>query len=168
MDEAEVRLEAGLAALGVAVEDLELLVLTHQHDDHVGLAAELERRSGAEVAGTAKLAVYLAELDASMEADDDYAVALMRHHGVTPGTIATLGEVSRAYRRLAGEAVTLGRIVEEGGELEAGGRHWRVAERPGHSPTDTVLAGDGLMLAGDHLLEKISSNPIAHWPVGAP
>jgi glyoxylase-like metal-dependent hydrolase (beta-lactamase superfamily II) len=29
-----------------------------------------------------------------------------------------------------------------------------------------VLAGDGLLLAGDHLLEKISSNPIAHAPVG--
>ena len=28
---------------------------------------------------------YLADLDASMEADDDYAVALMRRHGVTPG-----------------------------------------------------------------------------------
>ena len=168
MEEAEVRLEAGLTALGVAVEDLELLVLTHQHDDHVGLAAELARRSGAEVAGTARLAAYLADLDASLEADDDYAVALMRRHGVTPGTIATLGEVSRAYRRFAGEAVTVGRILEEGGELEGGGRRWRVAERPGHSPTDTVLAGDGLLLAGDHLLEKISSNPIAHWPVGEP
>ena len=41
-------------------------------------------------------------------------------------------------------------------------------ERPGHSPTDTVLAGDGLLLAGDHLLERISSNPIAHAPIGAP
>ncbi len=38
MEETEARLEAGLAALGVAVEDLELIVLTHQHDDHVGLA----------------------------------------------------------------------------------------------------------------------------------
>ena len=168
MEESEARLEAGLAALGVAVEDLDLLVLTHQHDDHVGLAAELARRSGAEVAGTAKLAAYLGDLDESLEADDDYAVALMRRHGVTPGTIATLGEVSRAYRRYAGEAVAVGRLLEDGGELEAGGRRWRVAERPGHSPTDTVLATDGILLAGDHLLEKISSNPIAHWPVGAP
>ena len=168
MEETEARLEEGLAAHGVAVEDLELLVLTHQHDDHVGLAAELARRSGAEVAGTAKLAAYLADLDESMEADDAYAVALMRRHGVAPGTIATLGDVSRAYRRYAGEAVAPGRILEAGGELEAGGRWWRVAERPGHSPTDTVLAGDGLVLAGDHLLEKISSNPIAHWPVGGP
>jgi glyoxylase-like metal-dependent hydrolase (beta-lactamase superfamily II) len=167
MEETEARLEAGLAALGVAVEDLELLVLTHQHDDHVGLAAELARRSGAEVAGTARLARYLGALDASMEADDDYAVALMRRHGVSPGTIATLGEVSRAYRRFAGAAVPVGRILEPGGELEAGGRRWTVAERPGHSPTDTVLAADGLLLAGDHLLEKISSNPIAHVPIGA-
>jgi len=168
MEESEARLEAGLAALGVAVEDLELLVLTHQHDDHVGLAAELARRSGAEVAGAAKLAAYLGDLDESLEADDDYAVALMRRHGVAPGTIATLGEVSRAYRRYAGEAVAVGCVLEDGGELEAGGRRWRVAERPGHSPTDTVLATDGILLAGDHLLEKISSNPIAHWPVGAP
>src|SRR5690349_13930399 len=168
MEESVARLEAGLAEVGVAVEDLELLVLTHQHDDHVGLAAEIARRSGAEVAGTARLAAYLGDLDASLEADDDYAVALMRRHGVTPGTIATLGEVSRAYRRFAGEAVAMTRELSDGGELEAGGRRWRIAERPGHSPTDTVLATAGLLLAGDHLLEKISSNPIAHWPVGAP
>ncbi len=31
-----------------------------------------------------------------------------------------------------------------------------------------MLAADGLLLAGDHLLEKISSNPIAHVPVGVP
>ena len=167
MEEAEARLEAGLAALGVAVEDIELLVLTHQHDDHVGLAGELARRSGAEVAGTERLARYLADVGASLEADDAYAVALMRRHGVSPGTIETLGEVSRAYRRFAGTDVRLGRILRDGGELVAGGRTWRVAERPGHSPTDTVLAADGLLLAGDHLLENISSNPIAHVPPGA-
>jgi glyoxylase-like metal-dependent hydrolase (beta-lactamase superfamily II) len=166
MDEAAARLDEGLAALGVAVEDLELLVLTHQHDDHVGLAAEIARRSGAEVAGTERLARYLRDIDASMEADDAYAVALMRRHGVRPGTIATLGEVSRAYRRFAGADVAVGRVIADGGELEAGGRRWRVAERPGHSPTDTTLAAGGLLLAGDHLLERISSNPIAHAPVG--
>ena len=58
------------------------------------------------------------------------------------------------------------RVIEDGGELVAGGRTWRVRERPGHSPTDTVLASDGLLVAGDHLLEKISSNPIAHVPIG--
>jgi glyoxylase-like metal-dependent hydrolase (beta-lactamase superfamily II) len=167
MEEAAARLDEGLAALGVAVEDLEQLVLTHQHDDHVGLAAEIVRRSGAEVAGTERLARYLRDIRASMEADDAYAVALMRRHGVRRATIETLGEVSRAYRRFAGEDVRVSRVIADGGELEAGGRRWRVAERPGHSPTDTTLAADGLLLAGDHLLERISSNPIAHAPIGA-
>jgi glyoxylase-like metal-dependent hydrolase (beta-lactamase superfamily II) len=166
MEETEARLEAGLAALGVAVEDLELIVLTHQHDDHVGLAGELARRSGADVAGTAALAAFMADTDASMDADDAYSVALMRRHGVTEKTVETLHGISRAFRRFVGDAA-VERIVADGDELVAGGRTWQVRERPGHSPTDTVLASDGLLLAGDHLLEKISSNPIAHVPIGA-
>jgi glyoxylase-like metal-dependent hydrolase (beta-lactamase superfamily II) len=166
MEETEARLEHGLAEHGVAVEDLELIVLTHQHDDHVGLAGELQRRSGAELAGTAKLAAFMADTDASMEADDAYAVALMRRHGVTERTVQTLDGISRAFRRYVSSA-PVDRILGAGEELTAGGRRWRVHERPGHSPTDTVLATDGLLLAGDHLLEHISSNPIAHLPIGA-
>ena len=146
MDENEARMEAGLAAAGVRVEDLELIVLTHQHDDHAGAAAELRRRSGAAVAGTAALASYLADTEASMDADDGYSVALMRRHGVTERTVATLAGISRAYRQYI-EDVVVDRIVAAGDELEAGGRRWQVRERPGHSPTDTVLAsapgGDG-------------------------
>ena len=166
MEEAEARLEQGLAAHGVAVEDIELIVLTHQHDDHVGLAGELRRRSGAELAGSAGLAAFLADVGASMDADDAYAVALMRRHGVSERTVQTLGGISRAFRRYAGSA-QVDRVLEDGAELVAGGRAWQVHERPGHSPTDTVLAGDGMLLAGDHLLERISSNPIAHAPIGA-
>jgi glyoxylase-like metal-dependent hydrolase (beta-lactamase superfamily II) len=165
MDETEARLEAGLAALGLAVEDLELLVLTHQHDDHVGLAGELARRSGAEVAALAPLATFLADTEASLETDDAYSVALMRRHGVTGKTVETLAGISRAYRRFVADApVTT--LLAEGDELIAGGRTWHVHGRPGHSPTDTVLAGDRMVIAGDHLLERISSNPIAHVPIG--
>ena len=166
MEETEARLEQGLAQHGVAVEDLELIVITHQHDDHAGLAGELRRRSGAELAGTAKLAAYLADAEASMDADDAYALALMRRHGVTERTVQTLDGISRAFRRYVASA-QVDRVLAEGDEIAAGGRHWRVHERPGHSPTDTVLASDGLLLGGDHLLERISSNPIAHVPVGA-
>jgi glyoxylase-like metal-dependent hydrolase (beta-lactamase superfamily II) len=166
MEETEARLDEGLAALGVTVEDLELLILTHQHDDHVGLAGELVRRSGADVAGTAALATFMAHTAASMDADDDYSVALMRRHGVTEKTVETLHGISRAFRKFVGDAAVT-RVIGDGDELIAGGRAWRVRERPGHSPTDTVLASDGALIAGDHLLERISSNPIAHVPIGA-
>ena len=48
-------LEQALAAHGRKVEDLELIVITHQHLDHQGLAQILARRSGAEVAALDKL-----------------------------------------------------------------------------------------------------------------
>ena len=53
-------LEQALHARGHAVEDIELLVITHQHMDHFGLASILARRSGAEVAALEPLAGYLA------------------------------------------------------------------------------------------------------------
>lgn len=167
MEETETALDAALAARGARVEDLELIVLTHQHDDHVGLAAELRRRSGAGVAGTAALARHLADVDASQDADDAYAVALMRRHGVTERTVETLRRITAAFRRYVA-SVEVTRVLGAGDALVAGGRAWAVRERPGHSPTDTVFAADGLLLAGDHVLERISSNPIAHVPVGAP
>jgi glyoxylase-like metal-dependent hydrolase (beta-lactamase superfamily II) len=49
-------LEQALARHGHAVEDLELLIVTHQHIDHFGLASVLARRSGAEVAALDVLA----------------------------------------------------------------------------------------------------------------
>ena len=42
-------LEAALAEHGRRIEDLERIVLTHQHIDHIGLAQILAERSGAEV-----------------------------------------------------------------------------------------------------------------------
>ncbi len=166
MEEAEAFLDTALAERGVAVEDLELLVLTHQHADHVGNAARLQERSGAAVAATPRLAAYLADIERSLEADDAYAVALLRRHGVGERTIAALNGVVLAFRGFT-RGVEVTQSLEPGGELFAGGRTWAIAERPGHSPTDTVLRTEGLLLSGDHLLEKISSNPIAHVTVGA-
>ena len=118
------------------------------------------------MAATPRLAAYLADIERSVEDDDAYAVALLRRHGVAGGTIETLNRIVRAVRRST-DGVTVPRVLEPGSELVAGGRTWTIAERPGHSPTDTVLRTEGQLLSGDHLLEKISSNPIAHVPVGA-
>jgi glyoxylase-like metal-dependent hydrolase (beta-lactamase superfamily II) len=53
-------LEAGLAEHGRRVEDLERLVVTHQHIDHIGLTQILADRSGAEVCSLDALAPWLA------------------------------------------------------------------------------------------------------------
>ena len=165
-DKTRAALDAGLAGLGLRVEDVELVVLTHQHHDHVGLAAEIARRSGARVAATPLLATYLGAYEHAADRDDAYAVAMMRRHGVDADARQTLDDISRSFRRYS-EGVTVDAVVGDGEEIVAGGRTFTAFERPGHSPTDTVFLdeADGVLLGGDHLLERISSNPIAHVPI---
>jgi glyoxylase-like metal-dependent hydrolase (beta-lactamase superfamily II) len=165
--ETEAALEAGLARLGHRIEDLELLFLSHQHPDHVGLAATVQRRSGAEVAALDGLARYLADVPASIDLDDDYAAALMRRHGTDDATIDLLRHRATANRAFTG-SVAVDRVLCDGAALTAGGRRWVVASRPGHSPTDTTLRSeDGeVLIGGDHVLESISSNPMAHAAIG--
>jgi glyoxylase-like metal-dependent hydrolase (beta-lactamase superfamily II) len=164
-DKTAAALDAGLAGLGLRVEDVELVVLTHQHHDHVGLAAEVRERSGARVAGTARLAAYLADFDRAMDRDDAYAVAMMVRHGIDADTRETLNQVSRGFRHYS-SGVALDAVVSDGDGLVAGGRTLRVFERPGHSPTDTVFfdAERRLLLGADHLLAHISSNPLITRP----
>src|SRR5215208_7620380 len=75
-------LEQGLQREGLRVEDIEVLLATHHHLDHVGLAATIQRRSGATVAVLDRVANYAARYPAEIEEDRRFARALMAHHGV--------------------------------------------------------------------------------------
>jgi glyoxylase-like metal-dependent hydrolase (beta-lactamase superfamily II) len=154
-------LEQALAAHGHRVEDLGLIVLTHQHLDHLGLASILARRSGADVAALDKLAPLVERYAESNDADDEFAEAIMLRHGLSPDVVTALRSVSRAFRAW-GASVQVTRPLHDGGTLELRDRTLRVLHRPGHSPTDTVLWDEQrqVMLAGDHLIKHISSNPI--------
>src|SRR3954451_14189170 len=71
-------LEEGLGALGLRVEDIELVLATHHHVDHIGLAATIQRRSGATVAVLGALADYARRHDEEVEEDRRFSHALMR------------------------------------------------------------------------------------------
>lgn len=161
-------LELSLAARGHAVEDIELLVITHQHVDHFGLAAALARRSGAEVAALAPLAPYLGEFEAATELDDRFAQRVMGRHGIPPDVVAALRAVSASFRTW-GAAVEVTAPVHDGEALRLRDRTLRVLHRPGHSPSDTVFVDESraIMFAADHLLAHTSSNPLLARPLDA-
>jgi glyoxylase-like metal-dependent hydrolase (beta-lactamase superfamily II) len=161
-------LEQALAAHGHAIEDIELLVVSHQHIDHFGLAGVLARRSGAEVAALDALAPFLASYAHQTDLDDSFAERVMLRHGIPPEIVTALRAVSAGFRAW-GSAVEVTRPLADGSELELRDRTLRVVHRPGHSPSDTVFLEEsrGIMLAADHLIAHISSNPLLARPLDA-
>jgi glyoxylase-like metal-dependent hydrolase (beta-lactamase superfamily II) len=152
-------LEAGLRRAGVRLEDLELVLVTHHHLDHSGLAATIAVRSGARIAAYERAAAYGAHAEERGEADRRFSLALMRHHGV-PETVLADTEAFWEFLRLQSDPYTAVVVLADGDHIQAGGRDLRVVARPGHSTTDALLVDDRERVAfvGDHLLAKISSN----------
>jgi glyoxylase-like metal-dependent hydrolase (beta-lactamase superfamily II) len=159
-------LEAMLAGHGRRIEDLERVVLTHQHIDHIGLAQIIAGRSGAEVCALAELAPWLARYGKEMDADDAFAEGLMRSSGVPSDIAMALRAVTAQYRAW-GSAVEVTRTLADGDVLEFAARSWRVHHRPGHSPSDLIFHDEatGELLGGDHLIKHISSNPLVSRPL---
>jgi glyoxylase-like metal-dependent hydrolase (beta-lactamase superfamily II) len=163
-------LETGLAELGLRIEDVELLILTHQHSDHVGLAATITRRAGCAVAGHQLLVPYVADVQAAMIAEEAWEERLLRLHGTAPGRCEDFLAIMRDRRRYGGAGAAVDHPLADDDVVEAGGIRLRVALRPGHSPTDTIFReeANGSAIVGDHLIAHISSNPLVHRPPAGP
>src|SRR5215217_4213069 len=159
-------LERRLGEHGYAIADLELIVVTHQHMDHMGLAGLVAERSGAEVACLGLLAPYLEDWDNAAAGDDDLAHDLMLRHGLEPRAAKALRSVARMVRGW-GAQVHVDRRLRDGEVLRLAGRDLRVLHRPGHSPSDTLLHDEerAIVIGGDHLLSRVSSNALISRPL---
>lgn len=150
-----------LAALGHSIDDIELIVITHQHIDHIGLVDIVASHSGAEVAAIDVLVPFVEGYAERAAEDDEFAAAIMIHHGIPEDVVAALRSVSNAFRAWGARA-DVSRVLHHGDVIELRDRRLEVYHRPGHSPTDTVFydAERKQLLAADHLIGHISSNPL--------
>lgn len=159
-------LQHQLEAAGHAIEDLELVIVTHQHIDHFGLVDIVASRAGAEVAALDLVAPFLERYGADAEREDEFASALMIHYGIPEELVVPLRGVSRAFRGW-GAATTVTRPLADGETVKLGDRSLEVQHRPGHSPSDTLFwdAERRILICADHLLAEISSNPLLSRPL---
>jgi glyoxylase-like metal-dependent hydrolase (beta-lactamase superfamily II) len=159
-------LERQLEALGHRIEDIELVIITHQHIDHLGLVDIVAKRSGAEVAALDLLVPFVENFGGDAERDDEEAAALMRRHGISEEVVTALRQVTGSFRAW-GAKTKVTRPLHDGELLELGDRKLEVQHRPGHSPSDTVFwdAERRILLAADHLIKHISSNPLISRPL---
>jgi glyoxylase-like metal-dependent hydrolase (beta-lactamase superfamily II) len=159
-------LERQLEALGHRIEDLQLVIVTHQHIDHLGLVDIIAKRSGAEVAALDLLVPFMENFGADAERDDAEAADLMRRHGISDEVVTALRQVVGSFRAWGSKAQVT-RPLSDGELLELRDRSLEVQHRPGHSPSDTTFwdAGNRILIAADHLIGHISSNPLISRPL---
>jgi glyoxylase-like metal-dependent hydrolase (beta-lactamase superfamily II) len=154
-------LQRGLAGLGHPLEDIELVVLTHQHIDHLGLVSLVAEHSGAEVAAIDAAVPFVESYSVEAQEDDDFARDIMLRNGIPEDVVTALQTVSQAFRAW-GSRAHVTRVLRDGEDMAFRDRTLRVHHRPGHSPSDTVFHDRDrrILIAADHLLKHISSNPL--------
>ena len=158
-------LQRGITGLGHQLEDIELVILTHQHIDHLGLVSLVAAHSGADVAAIDAAVPFVENFSVEAQADDDFARETMLRHGIPEDVVSALTSVSRAFRAWGARAEVT-RVLRDGDEIGFRDRSLHVHHRPGHSPTDTVFHDRErrILIAADHLLGHISSNPLITRP----
>jgi glyoxylase-like metal-dependent hydrolase (beta-lactamase superfamily II) len=142
------------------------IIATHMHPDHIGLAGWLQKKTGAMLWMT-RGEYQTARLAAADVRDEPPATvsAMQRAAGWDAAWI----EAARAhgwgnFRRIISALPDSYHRMREGDVLAAGPHRWRVVVGSGHSPEHACLFDEvnGVLIAGDQLLPRISSNVSLH------
>ncbi len=158
-EEAFNSLRTQMESYGVSFSDLKYIFMTHIHPDHYGLVGRIEKFTDA------KLIIH--ELDKAIlnaryiQTDNlvDEMTEWLKINGVPEAEQTSFSHAS--LKMLGYVAVALPDIVLSGGEkINLGDNTFEVIWSPGHSPGHICFFEENkkLLIAGDHILEKISPN----------
>jgi glyoxylase-like metal-dependent hydrolase (beta-lactamase superfamily II) len=151
------QLERALFQAGLRIEHVRLLVCTHAHSDHYGMAAPIVEAAGCELwmhPNHAHMTRSAADPDRMLQRRLEVArqsgvpeEGLKRYESSRKGEGIGVAEVIEPHRDLVG-----------GVEVETDLGTWQVHETPGHAPSHIVLHQPDrrLLISGDHLLGRVS------------
>jgi len=151
-----------LKQLGYQPSDIEQVVLTHHHPDHVGLLDYLPTELP--VFAHRYCGRWINRTPEFLEKHQQFFSRFLIECGVDDTFLARVPNMQRSLRYSCQRSLTT--AVQEG-EAIPGLPDWKVIETPGHAQSHIVLyrERDGFMIGGDHLLSNISSNPLLEPPL---
>ena len=140
----------GLGDAPWAAAGIERIAITHFHPDHVGGAAAAAAATGARVH---QGALDYGQCERVWGSGDwpERMAAWFARHGVPAPDVDDLIEQGHAFAPFIRYAVDPNLLYE--GSVLAG---WDVLELPGHADGHLGFLRDGVLIAGDHLLQRIS------------
>jgi glyoxylase-like metal-dependent hydrolase (beta-lactamase superfamily II) len=150
-------LEQALEQVGLALEDVRLLLCTHAHRDHCGQAATVKARSGCPL-WLHPRHEHVTEPAGDPEAALARRIEIAQHSGVPEAPLrAWVRERRELGSGLAGP-LEVDRDLVPGVRVESDAGTWDVYETPGHAPSHVVLHQPErrMLISGDHVLGRIS------------
>jgi len=138
------------------------VICTHFHPDHLGLAGWLTERFEVPLWMTRGEWLFGRMLASDVrDSPPREALAYWRSAGWSEERIEA--EAAKGWGRFASviSPIPVGFVrIQDGDRLRVGSRHWRVLVGSGHCPEHACLVDDeaGLMIAGDQVLPRITSN----------
>ncbi|MCP5272008.1 MAG: MBL fold metallo-hydrolase [Burkholderiaceae bacterium] len=137
------------------------VIATHMHPDHMGMAGWLTRKYDARLWMTREEYLMCRTLaaDTGREAPDD-AIRFYRRCGWPDEALDTYRARFGGFGKYMHALPDSYRRIVDGETLAIGEHAWRVTVGRGHSPEHACLVCDdlGLMISGDQVLPRISSN----------
>ncbi|MBS1879655.1 MAG: MBL fold metallo-hydrolase [Actinobacteria bacterium] len=150
-------LDLALAQAGFGVEDVRLLVCTHSHSDHYGLAGPITAAAGCELwmhPAWGHVRLLAGDPAAALE----QRIEVGRQSGVPPAALERYRESRAGEEDESGieELREPDRELVAGVEVETDLGTWQVLPTPGHAPSHVVLHQPErrLLISGDHLLGR--------------
>lgn len=160
--------DAAFSELGFLPNDIEQIVLTHTHPDHFGLAGWLQNRADQPPP------VYLSPIELALsdvqwrsESNDPLIFESMERGGAPSSLARAIVEGIQGTRAMTTPQPSGQLPLPPDSTIQMGRRVFRTIHAPGHSDGQLMFydEGDGLLLSGDHVLNKITPN-IGLWSAG--
>ena len=137
------------------------VIVTHYHPDHMGNAAWLVERTGAELHMTTGefLSAHAAHADLG-GFDRANTLALFVKNGLDAATIPEGARQGNFYARSVPTLPRRYRRLMDGDRIAIGGHEWQVITVFGHAPEHAALWCEslGVLISGDQVLPRITTN----------
>ncbi len=150
------QMDFALSQAGFGVEDVRLVVCTHSHTDHYGLAASIVEAAGCELWMHPNWE-HVRLLADDPEAALEQRLEVARQSGVPPSALERYRQARDGGETGIDAIKVPDRALVPGVEVETDVGTWQVHETPGHAPSHVVLHQPErrLLISGDHLLGRV-------------
>lgn len=146
-----------LADLNLRIADIEVILITHGHIDHIGLLGRLVAESGATTYAHASVTPHAGDYQEAERRSREFLMGVFRDFGVPQEIIDATSRARESFKGL-GNIPKIDHILRDGDSVFG----LDVLHVPGHSSSDTLFVDSARRLAfsGDHVLKGVNPTPL--------